>query len=101
MMPGNELIHHLKLWSLENSVGTDQPHYFQLDQNMRTISTRRAQSVAPGNRDGMGVTRWKGMKEECTPAVLRVFPVDSTRAERSRSDARRGAKHRRYRSTAR
>jgi hypothetical protein len=40
MMPENELIHHLKLWSFENSVGTDQPHYFQLDQNTRTISTR-------------------------------------------------------------
>ena len=39
MMPENELIHHLKVWSFENSVGTDQPHYIQLDQNTRTIST--------------------------------------------------------------
>ena len=40
MMPENELIHHLKLWSFENSVRTDQPHYFQLDQKTRTILTR-------------------------------------------------------------
>jgi len=51
MMPENELIHHLKLWSFENSVGTDQPHYFQLDQNTRTISTR------PRVRECVGPTR--------------------------------------------
>jgi hypothetical protein len=31
MLPENELIHHLKLWSFENSVGTNQPRYIQLD----------------------------------------------------------------------
>jgi Lipocalin-like domain len=40
MMPEYELIHHLKLWPFENSAGTNQPHYFQLDRNTRTISTR-------------------------------------------------------------
>jgi hypothetical protein len=40
MLSENELIHHLQLWSFENSVGTDQPHYIQLDQNTRTLPTR-------------------------------------------------------------
>jgi hypothetical protein len=35
----NDLIHHLELWSFENWVGIDQPHYSQLDQNTRAIST--------------------------------------------------------------
>jgi hypothetical protein len=35
----HELIHHLKLCSFENWVGTDQHRYVQLDKNTLTLST--------------------------------------------------------------
>ena len=35
----NELIHHLKLCSFENWVGTDQHRYAQLNENTLTLST--------------------------------------------------------------
>jgi hypothetical protein len=35
----NEVIHHLKLCSFENWVGTDQHRYAQLNENTITLST--------------------------------------------------------------
>ncbi len=52
----NEVIHHLKLCSFENWVGTDQQRNAQLNGNMLTLST--APRVLLG-KQGIGRLTWK------------------------------------------
>jgi hypothetical protein len=56
MMSENELIHHLKLCSFENWVGTDQHRYAQLNEHTLTLST--APRLLLGKK-GIGRLTWK------------------------------------------
>ena len=52
----NEVIHHLKLCSFENWVGTDQHRHAQLNENMLTLST--APTLLLG-KTSIGRLTWK------------------------------------------
>jgi hypothetical protein len=56
MVSENELIHHLKLCSFENWVGTDQHRYAQLNEHTLTLST--APRLLRG-KQGIGRLTWK------------------------------------------
>jgi hypothetical protein len=54
----NEVIHHLKLCSFENWVGTDQHRHAQLDLNKDTLTLSTAPVLAQG-RKGSNRLAWK------------------------------------------
>jgi hypothetical protein len=56
MVSENELIHHLKLCSFENWVGTDQHRYAQLNEHTLTLST--PPRLLRG-KQGIGRLTWK------------------------------------------
>jgi hypothetical protein len=54
----NEVIHHLKLCSFENWVGTDQHRYAHLDLNKNTLTLSTAPTLTQG-RKGSNRLTWK------------------------------------------
>jgi hypothetical protein len=54
----NEVIHHLKLCSFENWVGTDQHRHAQLDLNKDTLTLSTAPTLTQG-RKGSNRLTWK------------------------------------------
>ncbi|PYK20718.1 MAG: hypothetical protein DME53_11990 [Verrucomicrobia bacterium] len=58
MVSENEVIHHLKLCSFENWVGTDQHRHARLDVNKDTLALSTAPTATQG-RKGSNRLTWK------------------------------------------
>ena len=63
----NEVIHHLKLCSFENWVGTDQHRYAQLDVNKDTLTLSTAPMLTQGRKRSNRLT-WKRIVSNARPA---------------------------------